>query len=239
MKVSIVIPCYNEAPNLRALAEHLGSLVKGGALQVVLVDNGSTDESPQIFKEYLGDRVRFPFIKTVRVEKNQGYGFGILAGLKAADGDILGWTHADLQTDPADVLRAAAVFADHAHSERIMVKGRRRKRSPGQQFFSWGMQLLASLVLGTWLSEVNAQPKLFPRAFYQTWQDPPHDFSLDLYALYMAKRQKYQVQTIDVDFPPRQHGTSKWAFSFKGRLKMILRTYKYIFELRQRVAQLK
>jgi len=40
----------------------------------------------------------------VRVPVNQGYGLGILSGLRAATGEIIGWTHADLQTDVMDVL---------------------------------------------------------------------------------------------------------------------------------------
>jgi glycosyltransferase involved in cell wall biosynthesis len=237
MKVSVVVPCYNEGPNLKTVAERFGALIHDDSVQVVLVDNGSTDESPQIFKDFLSDRSRFPFFKTIRVEKNQGYGYGVLAGLNASDGDIVGWTHADLQTDPADVLRAANVFLQSPEPPRILVKGRRRKRPLADRVFSWGMQLLASALLKTWLSEINAQPKLFPRQLFLSWQDPPHDFSLDLYALVMAKYLGYKVQSIDVDFPPRQHGVSRWAYSLKGRFKMVLRTLKFIFELRRRISR--
>ena len=99
MMLSLVIPCYNEAANLPSLLERCKELAQRGSVEVILVDNGSTDDSPQVLARLLP---AYPGCRTVRVEHNQGYGFGILAGLKAARGDILGWTHADMQTDPMD-----------------------------------------------------------------------------------------------------------------------------------------
>jgi hypothetical protein len=44
---------------------------------------------------------------------NQGYGFGILSGLKECTGEFLGWTHADMQTDPKDLLKAFNIIKEN------------------------------------------------------------------------------------------------------------------------------
>ena len=120
MKFSLIIPCYNESANLPLLLERCKGLVERPGVEVILVDNGSTDASPQVLERLLPS---YPGCRSVRVEVNQGYGFGILSGLRAAQGEILGWTHADLQTDPMDALRGLEFFDQHGPN--IFVKGRR------------------------------------------------------------------------------------------------------------------
>ena len=97
MKLSLVIPCYNEAANLPLLLERYKALTARSDAEVILVDNGSTDNSPDVLAALLPS---YPGCRSVRVERNQGYGYGILQGLRAAQGEILAWTHADMQTDP-------------------------------------------------------------------------------------------------------------------------------------------
>lgn len=103
MRLSIVVPCYNEEENIPPVLERFRRAIGPRDAEVLLVDNGSTDGSAGLLEKLLPD---YPFARTVRVPVNQGYGYGILRGLKDAKGDFIGWTHADLQTDPADVMKA-------------------------------------------------------------------------------------------------------------------------------------
>jgi hypothetical protein len=50
------------------------------------------------------------------------------------------------------------------------------------------MELFAFLTLRTWLTDINAQPKIFNRQLYQSLKNPPDDFSLDLFLMLSAKR---------------------------------------------------
>lgn len=232
IQLSVVIPCYNESGNLPKLFERVSALRKSlPAAEVILVDNGSTDDSPAAFARLVagsGD----PLVRSVRVDKNQGYGFGILSGLKAAQGEWLAWTHADLQTDLLDTARALEKATAAPDPRRIFVKGNRRKRNAFDSFFTGGMSAVSSFVLGTVVNDVNAQPKLFHRSFYETFADAPWDFSLDLYALYRARREGMEVAAIPVYFADRQHGEAKGGGTFKGKIKLIKRTFAYIFKLK-------
>lgn len=228
MKFSLVIPCYNEAANLPLLLERCREVAAKPSSEVILVDNGSMDGTGDVLKELLP---HYAGCRSVRVEQNQGYGFGILSGLAAAKGDILGWTHADLQTDPQDALRGLALFAAHGHD--IFVKGRRYGRALKDNIFTVGMSVFESMLLRRPLWDINAQPTMFSRKFFETWHDAPHDFSLDLYAYYQAKRTGRSVYRFPVNFGARAHGTSHWNVNWAAKRKFILRTVDFSLRLRQ------
>ena len=71
------------------------------------------------------------------------------------------------------------------------------------------MSLISSFALGRWLSDVNAQPKMFHRTLYKEMTLPPKDFSLDLYLLNLAKVKGYEIQSIPVSFNRRIYGEAK------------------------------
>ncbi len=231
MKLSVVIPCYNESENIPLILEKFGSVIKDEDIEVVLVDNGSTDNSAEVLDKLLPN---YSFATRTKVEKNQGYGFGILQGLKVSTGDFLGWTHADMQTDPADVVKAYHLIEEKGWSDKLYVKGARTGRSLGERFFTFGMGIFETLYLGKRLDDINAQPNLFSRSFYEMWENPPYDFSLDLYALYMAEVKGLSVERITVKFPPRIHGVSHWNMGLASKWKFIKRTIDFSINLKKR-----
>jgi glycosyltransferase involved in cell wall biosynthesis len=228
MKLSLVIPCYNEAANLPLLLERCKRVAAHADAEVILVDNGSTDHSPAVLNKLLPAS---PGCRSVRVERNQGYGFGILSGLAAATGEILGWTHADMQTDPMDALRGLEIFSRLGPG--IFVKGRRYGRPLADVAFTVGMSAFETLLLRQPMWDINAQPTLFPRAFYETWRGAPHDFSLDLYAYYQARRAGLPVHRFPVEFGKRAHGVSHWNVNWAAKRKFIRRTVDFSLQLRK------
>jgi glycosyltransferase involved in cell wall biosynthesis len=234
--LSIVLPCYNEQDNIPGLCLRLDTVAAAEKdLEIILVNNGSTDNSSKIFEEELARNNRSVF-RLVNVEKNLGYGFGILTGLRQAKGNILSVTHADRQTDPMDVLKALSIYKSHSN-EYMLVKGFRKNRKLSEAVFSYGMGLLASVVLGKRLTEINAQPKLFSKKFFnEVEKDAPLDFSLDLYLLYQAKK-RGTIVDFPVFFEKRMAGEAKGGSgsSMKVKWKLVKRSFKYIFELSKKV----
>lgn len=228
MKLSIVVPCYNEAENIPLILNGF-SEVATDDMEVILVNNGSTDNSAEIFDELLP---KYPFARLVLVPVNQGYGYGILQGLKSCDGEYLGWTHADMQTDPNDVLKAWEIVKQNLPKD-VYVKGNRKGRPIADTFFTWGMGVFETMYMGEKMNDINAQPNIFPKIFLDTWKNPPHDFSLDLYAAYVAKKQGIEVIRFPVLFPERIHGESKWNTGMKAKWKFIKRTMKFSKNLKK------
>ena len=230
--LSVIIPCYNEESNLEMLfAKVITFLTKMPEAEVVLVNNGSTDSSLTKMNTF---KLENPLldIRICSVKVNEGYGFGILSGLNVAKNEILAWTHADLQTDLMDCIGAYQVF-EKENNQNILVKGFRKERKLSEVILSYGMALLASSKLKKWLTEINAQPKMFHKSFYDSIKKgAPKDFSLDLYFCYEAKK-KGQILTIPVKFIPRIAGEAKGGSgsSLKTKVKIVKRTLKFIKEL--------
>lgn len=228
MKLSVVVPCYNEAKNIPLILERFDKLIKRKDIEVILVNNGSTDSTAAVLEELLP---RYPFAKTILVPVNQGYGYGILQGLKECRGEYIGWTHADMQTDPKDILKALHII--EKVKEPVFVKGNRKGRPLFDVFFTMGMSIFETCYLHKPLYDINAQPNLFPKTFYEEWENPPHDFSLDLYALYMAHVKGLKVIRFPVLFPERIYGESKWNTGLKAKWKFIKRTIDFSVKLKK------
>ena len=89
-----------------------------------------------------------------------------------------------------------------------------------ERFFTFGMQVMVWLVLRKPLVDINAQPKLFSRRFYDRYlkDDPPSDFSLDLFALYQAHIHDYKIRVLPVYFKKRLYGEAKGGGGEVGKI---------------------
>lgn len=231
-KFNLIIPAYNEEKNLPLLLEKTVSAAKefgfkDSDFSLLLVDNGSTDNSSQVIKTWVQKNNAQGLVQLVHVAVNQGYGFGIFSGLKESQAEVVGWTHADLQCDPRNAFLAYQLLQD----KKSIVKGVRHGRAPQERFVSMVFRVLSYLILGLRVSEINAQPKVFHRELLSHIQNPPFTFAFDLYVLYCAQKNGFKVLQLPVSFPPRIHGVSHWAAHFTGRYKTIWGMIVYMIHI--------
>ena len=227
MKISLVIPCYNEEKSLKELHNRCNKLSKKINVEIIFVNNGSTDNSKKIFTSLSRINKNFLYLN---LNKNKGYGGGILEGLKKAKGNYIGWTHADLQTNPLDLIK---VFELTKKNKNIFIKGKRLGRPIFDNIFTIGMSFFTSIILFNRFWDVNAQPTIFPKKFFDKWKNPPNDFSLDLYAYFLAKKFNLKIKRIPVFFNTRKFGNSNWNYGIYSKFKFIIRTMKFTFKLRK------
>ena len=235
--LSVIFPCYNESSNIIGIISSIKVALQGhNDVEIILVDNGSTDSTPQVLEQALQGEHNKQF-KTLRIKKNIGYGHGIMEGVRLASGDVIAWTHADLQTDPADVLEAYKIFVEHPEYPNCILKGRRLGRNLLDALFTGGMSIISTLLLRKQLSDVNAQPKMFHRDFVEKLTESPTDFSLDLYILFQARLHNFPILEYPVKFRKRIHGEAKGGGSLKGKWKLIRRTLSYILKLKYKLGR--
>ena len=133
-ELSIVIPSYNELNNLKNLIKKTNFILqKNRNVEIIIVDNGSTDDSKHFIEN---NKKFFSKIKFVRVKKNNGYGYGIKYGLKFATGKIISWTHADLQFDINDIIKSLRKNNNLIINKNYVLKGRRMNRTYLDVFFT-------------------------------------------------------------------------------------------------------
>ena len=234
--LSLIIPCFNEVDNVLSVVDRLAELYAGLAYQteVIFVDGGSRDGTLDALRKRIAERGLEHVGVQIMTEK-RGYGYDIMHGLRQAKGQTLAWTHADMQTDIQDVFFGYDKFLEQ-QSPNVIISGQRKNRKLVDAFLTFGMQVTTLLLLRVHLKDINAQPKIFSRNFFETCINgkAPDDFSLDLYLLYQARVNKYSIIRIPVFFKDRLHGEAKGGGgSIKNRLKLIRRTYQYIWSLRK------
>ena len=233
IKLSLVIPCYNESKNLPLLLNRCKEVAeRDDNIEFVIVDNGSTDDTSLVLDKLA---LNLDYITRVKVETNQGYGHGILAGLGEATGEFLGWSHADMQTDLADALKGLDLFRNTIEPEQLFVKGKRHSRPIADTFFTMGMSIFETFLLRRLMWDINAQPTIFHRKFFLIWDSPPNDFSLDLYAYFLAKKTKLVIKRFPVLFGKRAYGVSNWNINFASKYRFIKRTLVYSFSLHRKM----
>jgi len=231
MKLSLIVPCYNEAKNIPLILEKFASIIKRQDIEVLLVNNGSTDNSQEILNKLVSN---YSFARVIEVEVNQGYGFGITSGLCEAKGEFLGYTHADMQTDPTDTIKALDIIEAHPDPKNCFLKGDRKGRPIFDEFFTIGMSIFEYVYLGIKLWDINAQPNIFHRNFFDKIRyNCPKDFSLDLYLFYIEKKKKLNIIRFDVNFLKRIYGSSNWNKGLVSKLKFIKRTIEFSMKLKK------
>jgi glycosyltransferase involved in cell wall biosynthesis len=230
MKYSIVIPCYNEEENLPNLIRSISEFSKGRELEFVLVENGSKDNSFALMKDQTKDK---DFIKIVKVVVNQGYGYGLHQGIKAASGDFIGWIHADLQLPLADVSQFLDRIDSYNGSEKLFLKGTRHNRSLVDYFFTYGMTCFESVLFGRWLFDIGAIPVFFDKSLLTVLERVPKDFSVELFIYNKAKAHGYKVERLPVHLLKREKGKSSWNTGLMSRVKQSMRIIKASFNIKK------
>jgi glycosyltransferase involved in cell wall biosynthesis len=162
-EVSFVVPCYNEEDIIGYTLQRLHSAFEkaGHSLELVVVDNGSSDRTGEIINEFAAAHEG---VMCQRVDVNQGYGLGVLSGLPLATAPWVGIIPADGQVDAEDVVRLfEAVMTTDGN---VLGKVRRRFRMDGlyRKLVSTSYNLFVRMLWPSLESiDINGSPKLLPR----------------------------------------------------------------------------
>ena len=125
MKISILIPCYNEEKTIEKIINKILDL-KDLNLEIIIVDDNSTDSSRSIIDTKLKDKIH----KLILNDKNYGKGYSIRKGIEAATGEVLIIQDADLEYDPKDYQKLLEPFilgvADVVYGSRFIGSDKKR-----------------------------------------------------------------------------------------------------------------
>lgn len=206
--LSLVMPCYNEADVIeRTASEMVAAFARSPhRLQLVTVDNGSTDATGDILRQL---KERYDNIVVERVEKNEGYGFGVLCGFPLCEASWVGVVVADGQVDPDDVVK---LFGDATRlSQRKLVKVRRRFRMDGlkRKIVSIIYNFSTNVLFGGLGSiDINGSPKIIPREYLERMNLQSKDWFLDPEIMIKAKRLGLSVYEKNIFAQLRPGGAS-------------------------------
>lgn len=213
--LSIVIPIYNEQDNLRLLYEHLVAALEpvGRPFEVVLVNDGSVDQSEKVVAELASKDQR---VKVINFRRNFGQTAAMMAGIDYAVGDIIIPMDGDMQNDPTDIPRLLAKL-DEGYD---VVSGWRKDRKDHKlkrTFPSRLANFLISRLSGVHLHDYGCSLKAYRKEVLKGVKlyGEMHRF-VPIYATWQGAK----VTEIPVNHRERLYGSSKYGM--ERVLKVVL-----------------
>ena len=209
MKISLIVPCYNEAENVFAFQDAAIEAFKDSSheYEIVYIDDGSCDGTFLQLKTIF-DKQLCP-VKVVRFSRNFGKDSGIYAGLKYASGDYVSIIDVDLQQQPSLVLQMVKFLEENPDFDMVAAYQDRRKESKLLSFFKKGFYSLINHLSDV---EIHANASDFRTMRRRVVESilkltEYHRFSKGIFAWvgFNTHYIPYQVQK-------RFAGTSKWNF---------------------------
>ena len=165
MRISIVVPVFNEADNILPLLEEIVQVMsQAEAHEIIYVDDGSNDQSEAVLKQAMQ---RFKELRVIRHQKSCGQSTAIHTGVQAANYPWVATLDGDGQNDPADIPHLYEVFTHQVQTypDLWMVAGWRNKRydSKWRLFSSRFANAVRSTLLGDNTPDTGCGLKLFLR----------------------------------------------------------------------------
>ena len=206
--LSLTVPCYNEEDSLRNTVQQLVESFRGKGIHVelVLVDNGSIDQTRKIIDELISEGL--PVVKEV-VEHNQGYGHGVLCGFRSCRGKFVGIIPADNEVDARDVVQLYEILSQSKTPKLVKVRRRFRmdgfKRKVTSIIYNFSAN---ALFLGLGSIDLNGSPKILPRDYLERMKLESKDWFLDAEIIIKAKQMGLPVYEMNVIAQLRQDGIS-------------------------------
>lgn len=206
MDVSLVIPAYNESANLLPLIDACEAALAAveGTHEIVIVEDGSTDDSAEVLTRLEQER---PLLRTIRHERGKNIGChpSELEALQTVPGDVALFLPADLQIHPSS-LRLFLAAADRAD----IVASRRRHRADNafRRIASAANNLVERLLMGVDVHDAHSSMLLGRRALDEIVPLVMSNSALiPAEILLRARERGLRITEIDVDHYPRATGT--------------------------------
>lgn len=205
--IAVVIPVKDEAGNIGALLDEIARELATLRFEVVCVDDGSTDATPQ---ELSAAQDRYAWLTVVRHRESCGQSTATLSGVRAARADWAVTIDGDGQNPPGEILKLVAA-RDAAANDIAMVAGQREKRHD-----SWFRRLSSRVANGVrqkllkdGIRDTGCSLKLFRR---QTFLELPYFDHMHRFLPALVQRHGGKVITAPVAHRSRVHGESKYGF---------------------------
>jgi glycosyltransferase involved in cell wall biosynthesis len=220
--VSVVLPSYNEAPNLVEVVPRVMSVLQDAGLvhEILVVDDGSNDGTPEVMAE-LGKR--HPELRLLRLRRNYGKSTALQSGFDHARGEVIVLMDADGQDQPEEIpalLHALDGGLDLATGRRAVRNDRFIKRSTSQIY-----NRVTAAVTGVSGSDFNSGLKAMRREV----MNPLVLYGeLHRYIPVLAQWAGFNVGEVDVAHAPRLHGDTKFGRARFWRGFLDLFTVKFL-----------
>jgi len=225
MKLSFVIPFYNEVGNIEELLERIDKVIKAEKYQaeIICVDDGSTDGTSDLLDKMAK---KYPAVKTIHHEQNQGLGVTLRTGFKAISGDLMLTFDGDLSQEPELIpeLVKASQHADFIVASRYVPGGGMVGVPQYRILVSEVANGLVSFIFGIPIKDKTSGYRAIKVEKLKKMRLESDQFEIQIEEIAEAKRVGCTFAEVPLMLKTRKTGTSKFRFfehSFKFALNLV------------------
>lgn len=203
MKLSVIMPVYNEKDTIRTIVEKVKAVPI--EKELIIVDDCSTDSTTEILQTLCSQQV-----KVIRHSENKGKGAAVRTGLRHASGDIVIIQDADLEYDPGEYPKLISPILE---GEAEVVYGSRfmGKKTPYSQHY-WAnrfLTLLMNLLYCSSLTDMEVCYKVFRADIIKSIQIKSNRFDLEPEITAKVLKRKYRIFEVPVSYVRRSRKEGK------------------------------
>jgi hypothetical protein len=215
LSCSVIIPCHNEAENIKECITRVPRM--GTWTEIIIVDDGSTDETPYRVREVMDSDSR---VRLIALEHNQGKANAVRAGFAAAQGDVLMILDADMAVNPEELSKFLTPLqdgtADFVNGTRLIYPMEGKAMKVVNFLGNKGFCFLASKALRQRVSDTLCGTKAFFRRDYVRMPIGGKERWGDFDFLFGAARLKLRILELPVHYTERRAGKSKMRVMVDG-----------------------
>lgn len=211
VRLSIVVPCYNEARTLRdCLMRTLAIQDEALRLEIIVVDDASTDDSLAIARDVASQHSK---VTVLQHEVNQGKGAALRTGIRNATGDIVAIQDADLEYDPRDLKRmiepVTADAADVVLGTRFTLSGAHRVLYFWHYLGNRFLTLLSNMFTDLNLTDMECCYKVFQREVIQSIRIQESRFGIEPELVAKVAQMRLRIYEMGVSYAGRTYEEGK------------------------------
>lgn len=220
MKLSVVIPVYNEARTIEQVIETVRGVKAGVDKEIVVVDDCSTDGTRQLLE---GLRGRDQDVRVLFHEKNRGKGAALRTGFEAASGDLILVQDADLEYDPNEYPILLRPLLD-GHAD-VVYGSRFQGGGPHRVVFFWhylGNKLLTALsnmMTNINLTDMEVCYKVFRREVLKSIRLKEDRFGFEVEITAKVAKGRWRIYEVPISYYGRDYAEGKkigWRDGFRA-----------------------
>lgn len=233
MKISIIVPFYNEEKTIARVLEKLSTISLNGVVkEIIIVNDGSTDKSYEQIK-----RLKMSNITFLSHEKNLGKGEALKTGIRKATGEFIIIQDADLEYNPDDIQKLIAA----SKGGKYAVYGTRLKRLPNLRrdertirFFihyvgNRILSFLTSIIYNTWITDMETGYKMLPARFIKAIGLQSKGFEIEAEITVKLLKRGYKIIEVPIKTNPRDYAQGKKLQTIPDGIKACIALLKYRF----------
>lgn len=235
--VSVVVPMYNEEQAIAGDLTTILDAMDGSGLpyEIIVVDDGSTDRSPEILKQLQADPRQGKRIQVIRHPYNRGTGAARTTGIKAARGEVIAMTDADGTYPNSEMPKMLSYILDQGFCQVI---GARREEKGTMRWLrspvKWSIRQLASYLMNIRIPDLNSGMRAFRRDLalnYLNILPTTHSWVSTITLAFLSDR--HPVTWMPIDYFPRKGPSSFHPIADTyNYLTQVVRTVTYFNPLK-------